>query len=575
MAAHTSRLVRAPPTEYTASHLEKTLLALLGSVARAANGEHRLRPALSATLRSVCVQMGWPVGHAWRRDGDEGALVSSGEWYLDRADEYGVLKGATSVARLCAGDGLPGRILAGGVGTSTTVLTSDPRGDALAGFAGTVAMPVTCEGRVEGVLEFFTRTPPPTDPDFLDTLGQIAVLLAPRFVLERARAHTAFLQRVIEVIGHPVFVKDREFRFVLLNRALSDLVGHAPVEMLGKTDYDFFPPSQADFFRQKDVEMFARVESVVIEEEPLTDASGELHVLATTKVPLLDDTGQPTHLIGIIHDITRLKRAEQALHDTNDELARLVREKTAAMAQLEYANAELEAFSYSVSHDLRAPLRRIDGFAQLLLEGSADRLDAEGRDYLGRVLVNAQHLARIIDDLLGLSRVGRVEMNRTCVDLSDLAADVVADLRQADPGRNADVAIAPGVVTEGDLNLLKILLANLLGNAWKFTTTRAPARIAFGSTEEAGQAVYFVRDNGVGFEMREADKLFRPFSRLHTASTFPGTGIGLATVQRIVLRHGGRVAAVGDFGRGATVRFTLSPGEARLDTPHSETDAAP
>jgi signal transduction histidine kinase len=225
--------------------------------------------------------------------------------------------------------------------------------------------------------------------------------------------------------------------------------------------------------------------------------------------------------------------------------------------QLKAANKELEAFSYSVSHDLRAPLRYIDGFSHALLEEYADKLDAQGKDYLRRVRESAQRMAALVDDLLRLSRVTRTEMRHERVDLSDLARDIASELQETQPERRAEFIIAPGIVVEGDGRLLRVVLENLLGNAWKFTQRCPGTRIEFGETQHESGRANVVRDNGAGFDMAYADKLFAPFQRLHTVEEFPGTGIGLATVQRIIHRHGGHVWAESKVGTGAAFYFTL------------------
>jgi light-regulated signal transduction histidine kinase (bacteriophytochrome) len=224
---------------------------------------------------------------------------------------------------------------------------------------------------------------------------------------------------------------------------------------------------------------------------------------------------------------------------------------------LEAINKELEAFSYSVSHDLRAPLRGIDGFSQALLEDYADVLDDIGKDFLARVRTETQRMARLIDDLLMLSRLTRREMHRECVDLSAIAQTIAADLKKTQPERNVEWHIAGGVRVDGDPGLLRIVLENLLGNAWKYTSKQECAHIEFGVTWQDGLPVYFVRDDGMGFNMAYAHKLFGAFQRLHGMTEFPGTGIGLATVQRILHRHGGRVWAEGAVNQGAAFYFTL------------------
>lgn len=317
-------------------------------------------------------------------------------------------------------------------------------------------------------------------------------------------------------------------------------------------------------------------------------------------------------------EVEERKRAEEKLQTAHAEMERRVEQRTAALnkrtaeavqlnkgmtnlledhqeanrhleqmaSELQAANKELEAFSYSVSHDLRAPLRSIDGFSRILLDEHDERLDGEGRDYLARVRSEAQRMAALIDDMLTLSRITRREMRCESVNLSALAKEIFAELLQDEPGRRVEVTVAPDVTGAGDPQLLRVALTNLLGNAWKFTGGNEHARIEFGmrnaepevghateapanakdeagavrhSTPDTRHVVFFVRDNGAGFDMRYADKLFLAFTRLHKPADFPGTGIGLATVQRIVHRHRGRLWAQGEVGKGATFYFTLGP----------------
>jgi light-regulated signal transduction histidine kinase (bacteriophytochrome) len=228
-----------------------------------------------------------------------------------------------------------------------------------------------------------------------------------------------------------------------------------------------------------------------------------------------------------------------------------------SQAAAEAAHRELEAFSYSVAHDLRAPLRGIDGFSQALLEDYADKVDEEGRRYLNFLRQGAQQMGRLIDDLLGLSRLARTELRRSPIDLTALARNVAAELRKAEPDREVEIAIDDGIGGDGDASLLRIALENLLGNAWKFTGKRTGARIEVGTISVDGETVYFVRDNGAGFDPTYEAKLFGVFQRLHSTHEFEGTGIGLATVKRIIDRHGGRIWAAGEIDRGATFYFTL------------------
>jgi signal transduction histidine kinase len=267
------------------------------------------------------------------------------------------------------------------------------------------------------------------------------------------------------------------------------------------------------------------------------------------------------HLMGHIGTqvgrVFERSEAEAEARRHREELELLVRERTAALAA---SNRELEAFSYSVSHDLRAPLRGLDGFSQALLEDFSDALDERGRDYLHRIRAGSQRLGRLIDDMLELARVSRSELRHEPLDLGTIAAEVVNELRQAEPQREVEVTFAAGLEARGDDRLVRVLLANLLSNAWKFSCRRERAHLEVGAETADGETVFFVRDDGAGFDPAYGDKLFTAFQRLHGAE-FEGTGIGLATVQRIVHRHGGRVWAEGEIDRGATFHFTLRRAE--------------
>jgi len=288
---------------------------------------------------------------------------------------------------------------------------------------------------------------------------------------------------------------------------------------------------------------------------PLVSNDRVIGVISMTRSdPANPYTVDDMHLAQDLADRAALAIANAALLV---DLEQRVSQRTAA---LERANRELEAFSYSVSHDLRAPLRAINGFSQALIDECGERLDQTGQHYLERVLQGTVRMAGLIDDLLRLSQIGRGEIRPGPIDLSGLAHSVIEELRKREPSRAVDVAIDDGVEGLGDSSLVTIVLENLLGNAWKFTTRRSPAQIAFGSRpgDPASSTVFFVRDNGTGFDMTRAGKLFAPFQRLHSASEFDGTGIGLATVSRIISRHGGRVWAEAAVDQGATFFFTLS-----------------
>jgi len=268
-------------------------------------------------------------------------------------------------------------------------------------------------------------------------------------------------------------------------------------------------------------------------------------------------TRRAVRVVGTTQDITERKAKDEKIQQMNVELDARVRQRT---TELEAANKELEAFCYSVSHDLRAPLRTIDGFSQVVLEDCQTQLDAQSQDYLRRVRAGCQQMGRLIDALLQLSRVTRDTMQREPVDLSALAQEMAGELQQTAPGRVAQFHIADGVSVEGDSQLLRVALWNLFENAWKYSGKRAETRIEFGRQPNAAGGALFVRDNGSGFDMASADKLFAPFQRLHSVREFPGTGIGLALVARILHRHGGRIWAEAAPDQGATFYFTLNHG---------------
>lgn len=255
--------------------------------------------------------------------------------------------------------------------------------------------------------------------------------------------------------------------------------------------------------------------------------------------------------------INERKRAEEELKKHRDHLEELVKERTLAYAAV---NKELEAFCFSVSHDLRAPLRRIDGFSDILLENHADKLGKEGKNCLNRIISSCDWMNQLIECLLELSRLTQREVRPTKVDLTQLVRQILKELEESQPERKVDITIEEGLTATGDKNLLRVMLVNLLNNAWKFTQKQDQAKIEVGKILYDDTPGFFVRDNGVGFDMDYADKLFKPFQRLHPPDEFPGTGIGLATVQRIINRHGGQIRAESELGKGTAFYFTLPHG---------------
>lgn len=373
----------------------------------------------------------------------------------------------------------------------------DAEGRAIADAAAQAAfVPLTLEdsATLEALVESYRKVKHLGAIRIIDARGRVRARLPPR-----GRGRTRLLRAPV------IPVADEEDRPARPRKA----VGRVEVEM--RTDW-----------------IDARTREIAATNVALSGALAALVVLAGALV------------IGVLVERTRELVGE----------ARLV-------AQVKRANAELESFSYSVAHDLRAPLRAIDGFSLALLDGYSDRLDERGRDYLRRVRSGSQRMAQQISELLQLSRVTRGELRREGVDLSALAREISARLRSTAPAREVEFVVAPRLLTIGDPGLLRAALENLLGNAWKYTERHPRARIEFGSRRDGHRRVFFVRDDGAGFEMDHAGKLFKPFSRLHSPGQFEGTGIGLAIVQRIVERHGGRIWAEAAVERGAAFFFTL------------------
>jgi PAS domain S-box-containing protein len=367
-----------------------------------------------------------------------------------------------------------------------------------------------------------------------------------RIDTERRRA-VADLDRLFAMSVDMLCVAGTDGYFKRLNPAFEKTLGYSNAALLSTPFLEFVHPEDRAA-TVAEVEKLASGVPTMCFENRYRCKDGSYKWLAWSSNPVVEEG----LLFATARDMTEQKRAEHVSKTLNDSVRRYA-------LQLQAANKELEAFSYSVSHDLRAPLRSIDGFSKALLEDYGDKLDATGQDFLCRIRAAAQKMGHLIDGLLNLSRVTRAEMRTEPVDLSAMARAAAEELRRREPDRQVEFAIADGLTTNGDARLLGVVLDNLLENAWKFSAQKSQAQIEFGcrNGEAAAERVFFVRDNGAGFDMAYASKLFGAFQRFHSAEQFPGTGIGLATVQRIVNRHGGRVWAEGEVGKGATFYFTL------------------
>lgn len=350
-----------------------------------------------------------------------------------------------------------------------------------------------------------------------------------------------------------VGITDKNGKLTYVNDKFCNLSGYTRCELIGR-GYDILDSGYHDDGFYKEIRKIISAGRIWHGEICDARKDGSLYWVETTIVPFLNKQRTPYQYVGIQTDISERKEAVQELREYQEHLEDKVAERT---NNLKVANSELESFCYSVSHDLRAPLRSINGFSQALLEDCAEQLDEQACNYLDRVRASSQRMEELIDDLLNLSKVIRSDMVKSRVSLNRLAARVVTQLREREPERKVDFICAPELIVSGDESLLLAMLENLLGNAWKFTSSSDKASIEFAVVHEESRDVFFIRDNGTGFNEKYMHKMFEPFQRLHSNEDYEGTGIGLATVQRIVRRHGGEVWAESASGNGATVFFTL------------------
>lgn len=359
----------------------------------------------------------------------------------------------------------------------------------------------------------------------------------------RKQSEEPFRLFVSNVKDYALLMLDPDGRVATWNAGAERIKGYRAEEIIGQHFSRFYTPE--DIERGKPTrELEITAEQGRFEDEGWrVRKDGSRFWANVVMTALRDQTGQLRGFGKVTRDMTDRKAIEEKMAAQN--------------TQLESTNRELEAFCYSVSHDLRAPLRGIDGFSQALLEDYAGQLDNKGKEYLQRVRAAVQRMGALIDDLLDLSRITRTEMRREAIDLSQIAQSIADELRGTQPDRTAEFVITPGLQVQADPRLIRVVLENLLRNSWKFTSKRENTRIEFGRTAANGHSAFFVKDNGAGFDPNYSSRLFGAFQRLHSASEFPGTGVGLATVQRVILRHGGKIWAESDVDRGATFFFEL------------------
>jgi PAS domain S-box-containing protein len=359
---------------------------------------------------------------------------------------------------------------------------------------------------------------------------------------------------LIETTNDWVWEINENFHFTYSSLKIQTILGYELNNVLGSSILDLIPSNQREDVEKELTDLAQRQEAFVGAEQYFENSDGNIAIFETSGIPLFTNNGIFQGYRGISKDITERKKSERQIARMNDELEYKVIERT---KMLQIANKELEAFSYSVSHDLRAPLRSIDGFSQALIEDYGDTLDSTATNYLSRVRSAAQRMSTLIDDMIKLAKVSRTELSKKRINLADIAESISTSLADMDPDRDAQFIIKPNLYVMGDENLMKVVLQNLLENAWKFTSKEEKTRIEVGSKSVDNQTVYFVQDNGAGFDMNYTKKLFTPFQRLHKETDFPGTGIGLSTVQRIIHRHLGKIWAEGAPGEGAVFCFTM------------------
>ncbi|PZN32655.1 MAG: hypothetical protein DIU71_07055 [Proteobacteria bacterium] len=389
----------------------------------------------------------------------------------------------------------------------------------------------------------------------------LVVLMSLTLCREIGRKSTQ-IQTVLDNVPAVIFMKDRWGRYLLVNRQFERLHGLGLEEVRGRTDTELFGAERGEQAQTLDRQVLESGQ--LTESEEVVQHDGHTRIYSSIRFPLTGSGGACYGLCGISTDMSERIAAAVALRQLASNMESLANRRTAELAAV---NRELEAFTYSVSHDLRAPLTTINGYAELLLRDHARGLGPDGRRFAERIRDSALHMTRLIEDLLTLAKHIREPLHAQPVNLSELALTSVLRLQEATPQRYVEVVMPDVLPAYGDPRLLAIAIDNLLGNAWKYTAHTANPRVEIGLIHGQEERVFFVADNGAGFDPRKTQRLFQPFTRLHSAREFPGTGVGLSTAERIIRRHGGRIWANGKPGRGATFYFTLPEGPAQAPAP--------
>ncbi|MFN7087312.1 MAG: ATP-binding protein [Burkholderiales bacterium] len=539
------------------------------AVTRALLEAESVGQALSQVIRIICVSLGWDYGARWQQCEDPRALHACEFWCAPAVDAANLVAEQAERALAAAA---PRRELLQQVLDSGKILwRADVRHDpdflraaaaAQAGLRSAIMFPIVSRNGPIGVLEFLSRDSRKPDDVLLEAVeaigSQIGQYVERKHAEDARRAADERLKRITANVPDVVFqfkrAADGSFSLPFVSERIHDLIGERAADVMRDPTLLFAPvPHGQRLALMKSMLQSKRSGKPWAFETLIQCRSGERKWMRGQASVSYGDDGAVLW-DGVLSDITLHKRAAIDILTLNEKLERRVAERT---RQLEMINKELEAFSYSVSHDLRAPLRAVEGFSRLLQQKYGQALDESANDYLQRIQRAALRMNELVDDLLKLSRISRTEIKRETIDLSIMAQAILKELRDGAPERAVDITVEDGLAVNGDARLLRIMMENLLGNAWKFTQKTPRARIAVGSAVDEGKKVFFINDNGAGFDMARAHKLFGAFQRLHRTSDFEGTGIGLATVQRIVALHGGRVWAKGIAGQGATFYFSL------------------